>query len=91
MENEDEKIKKIIIGNKPIAQYIWAVMIAFSNGKEVVLSAIGKHVNTLERIARLVQDLSATPIIEAGRTTEVLPEKMDRMVATLCHLKRKRK
>lgn len=80
------KIPKIIIGSKPLMNYIEAVCHEFESGSiEVDLSAIGTNVNKLERIVHMITVLTASPIIDNGRKREPIRD----MTAIVCRMRRK--
>lgn len=81
---ETEK-KRIIIGSKNISAYIPAVVFELSKSDEIELSAVGSNVNKLERLVRLVSDMSCKPILEKSRKIEKFRE----IDATICILRRK--
>ena len=63
-------LKRIIVGSKSIAAYIPALVFEFSKSDVVELSAVGSNIDKLERLVRLMVDISLKPITESGRKTE---------------------
>ena len=82
-----KKVNKIVIGNKPLMNYLDAIVHEFivKGQTEIMLSAIGKNVNMQERVIRVFSELGRYEIVETARRSEPFND----MVAVVCTLTRK--